>query len=174
MSALLGRRRLVAAIIFVLVAVVATESVVLAAVVRQGTVEYMKVATETLPDANSSTSWTDVNSTALAMPIPSGEHDFFQITFSADSPSCTRVDPAALYATCNVRALVDGQSVEPGFVQVGYAFNAPLHVPVTMQWASGVYAPGPHYVKIQTSESAPDNQTLFYGRTLTVIRVRAY
>jgi hypothetical protein len=173
-SALLGRRRLVATIICVLVAVVATESFVLAAVVRQGTVEYMKVATETLPDANSSTSWTDVTSTALALPIPSGEHDFFQIAFSADSPSCTRVNTAANYATCYIRALVDGQPVEPGSVQVGYAFNASAHLPVTMQWASGVYAPGPHYVKIQSSESSPDNQTLFYGRTLTVIRVRAY
>jgi hypothetical protein len=173
-SALLGRRRLVAAIICVLVAVVATESVVLAAVVRQGTVEYMKVVTETLPHASQSTSWTDVSSTALAMPVPSGEHDFFQISFSADSPSCTQVTGATLYATCYIRALVDGQPVEPGLVQVGYAFNPSPHIPVTMQWASGVLAPGNHYVKIQFSVSAPDNQILFYGRTMTIIRARAY
>src|SRR4051794_24183766 len=96
--AALGRRRVLAAIIFVLVAIVATESVVLAATVRQGTVRYIKTVTETGTASTNSTAWTDVPSTALAMNVPVGEHDFFQVTFSAGDPTCFEDNPYAGYA----------------------------------------------------------------------------
>lgn len=173
MSQWLGRRRLVAAIILVLVVVVATESVVLAATVRQGTVEYMKVATETSQATTSSTSWADVPATALAVPVPSGEHDFFQISFTAQ-PQCLRLTGTAAYGSCYVRALVDGQQVEPGPFYFGSALNVDSSPSTTVQWVGPVLAPGTHYAKIQFRVNTADNGVYFYARTMTVIRARAY
>jgi hypothetical protein len=174
LSGLLQRRRLVAAIILVLLAIVATESVVLAATVRQGSVEYLKVATETQLASTSSTSWTDVPGTALAMPIPSGEHDFFLIIFTASAPQCFKSPSPASTASCEVRAVVDGQVASPGPFQVGMS-DATLRGDYsdTLQWASTVLAPGPHYVKIQYWVDASQNQLDLFQRTTTVIRAKA-
>jgi hypothetical protein len=176
LSALLGRRRVLVAIILVLVAVVATESVVLAAAtVRQGDVRYMKVATTTDYASTQSLQLTDVPGTALAMPIPSGEHDFFQITFTTAEVDCFKKTIEAGPAGCYVRALVDGQEVAPGPVNFGYSdLSEPDRLPQTMQWVSNVLAPGMHYVKIQFATSLANNGMSIYARTMTVVRVRAY
>ena len=146
-----------------------------ATVIRQGSVEYMKVATTTDYASTFSTSWTDVPGTALAMPIPAGEHDFFQITFSVGSLQCTLGVLGYSAGACSVRALVDGQVAMPGPVVFGesgeFGRNDLTH---SMQWTSNVLAPGTHYVKMQFATGANDNVMGLYARTMTVVRARAY
>jgi hypothetical protein len=170
---MLGRRRVLTAIIIVLVAAVATESIVLAATARQGTVRYIKTVTESGTASTNTTAWTDVPSTALAMTVPSGEHDFFQVTFSAGDPSCFEDNPNAGYAICKVRALVDGQPIAPGEAVFGTSESTVAGQAASMQWVSNVLAPGTHYVKMQFRVTNLGNTMSLFERTMTIIRARA-
>ena len=174
MRTFMGRRLVIAAAMLGLVAIVATGSVVLAATVRQGAPTYMKVVTEIQSVHAETTTWSDVPGTAIAMSVPQGEHDIFQVSFSTAAPSCVKIASGYSTTTCSVRAVVDGQPAQPGEINVGDSYFQVQDVTASFQWVSGALAPGTHYVKMQYRVAGSGNSIGLTTRTMTVIQARAY
>jgi hypothetical protein len=162
-------------VVLVLVAILAAESVVLAAAVgRNGrAITAVRTVTDAEPwAAPGVTGFVDLPDMKTFISVPAGEKALLVITFSADS-TCGAPDNAV--AECEIKVTLDGNGVSPG--TVNWSFAAP-DVPGSgesgvrsMQWVAGPVPSGNHQVKVQGRLARPGSFSIG-ERTLTVLRAK--
>jgi hypothetical protein len=155
----IGRLGIVA---LVLAGVLGTAGIVVAAATAGSGKGVTAVKTVTANAAGTlnvtSTTFTDMADMSLSISVPADTTAMLLITFSAET-LCSGV--------CRVRALVDGNIVQPGeliFQTAGASWGAN-----SMQFVAASVAAGPHTVKIQ---ARTDSSFLLDVRTLTLLRIK--
>ena len=170
MTRLNSRPRMVAVLISALSLVVLSETAVLATSFLLGghVVEAIKVATDDVVVATTSTSWTSVPGMAFTLGVPSGEQGLFLATFSAES-ACAGPDESNF---CYVRITMNGNVVVPGEVKFDSVENANRAETNSMQFLAGPMPAGQYAFKVQYRVSAPSNKGWFQlvHRTFSVLR----
>jgi hypothetical protein len=109
--------------------------------------------------------WTDVPGMSIAMTVPSGEKDLFLADFSAMT-GCVGSNGAE---PCEVRVLMNGAEVAPGFTVFDSAVPGLVWQSHDMQFIASPIGPGGYTFKVQF-KSLYDNDFWMQTRTFSLTR----